>query len=141
MGQIQGSLQNIQINLDGTFKTLVCLSNSSVATTVDTSTDQTNCGSFTSPGNPSMAIDFDAVCESMPTITQVSYTELLAAIANKTQITVKVESPSSAGLAEGEVYYHEFNAYLTALTLTQSTSEFIKFSGSIASTGTLTVIF
>jgi hypothetical protein len=142
MGQIQGSLQNVEIDVTGSgtsYKNLVCVSNSSVATTVDTSTDQTNCGVLTAPGQPSMAVDFDAVCEAEPTVSQVSYNSLLTAMNNKTLIGVKVISPSVGSLAIGEAYTHIFDGYITSLTLTQASGEFIKFSGSISSTGILDV--
>lgn len=141
MGQIQGSLQNIEIDVAGgsSFKNLVCLSSSSVNTTVDTSTDQTNCGILTSPSDPSMSIDFDAVCEVAPTVAQVSYEDLLAAMVNKTLVSVRVQNPAVVGASVGAAYYHQFSAYITSLTLTQSSTEFIKFSGSIASTGTLDI--
>ena len=141
MGQIQGTLQNIEIDVAGgsSFKNLVCLSNSSVATTVDTSSDQTNCGVLVAPGEPSMAIDFDAVCEVAPTVAQVSYEDLLTAMVGKILVSVKVASPVVSGSSLGAAYYHQFLGYITSLTLTQSSGEFIKFSGSIASTGTLDI--
>jgi hypothetical protein len=141
MGQIQGTLQNIEIDVAGgsSFKNLVCLSNSSVATTVDTSSDQTNCGVLVAPGEPSMAIDFDAVCEVAPTVAQVSYNSLLTAMTNKTLVSIKVASPVVSGSSLGAAYYHQFLGYITSLTLTQASGEFIKFSGSIASTGTLDI--
>jgi len=141
MGQIQGSLQNIEIDVAGgsSYKNLVCLSSSSVNTTVDTSTDKTNCGILTSPSDASMSIDFDAVCEVSPSIAQVSYNSLLTAMTNKTLVSVRVQNPAVTGASVGVAYYHQFSAYITSLTLTQSSTELIKFSGSIASTGTLDI--
>ena len=53
MPQVLGSLQNIEIDITnvGTtgFKNLVCLRTSSVNTTMDATTEQTNCGVLTSP--------------------------------------------------------------------------------------------
>jgi hypothetical protein len=141
MGQILGSVQNIEVDVAGgsSFKTLVCISSSSVNTTLDTATDQTNCGSFTSVGEPSVSVDFDAVCETAPTISQISYKDLNAASINKTLISVRVQNPTVPGSSVGTVYYHQFSAYVTSLTLTQATADFIKFSGSFSSTGTIDI--
>lgn len=141
MGQIQGSLQNIEIDVAGgsSYKNLVCLRTSSVNTTVDSTTEQTNCGSLTSIGEPSMSIDFDAICEVSPSVSQVSYEDLLAAMVNKTQVTVRVQNPTVTGASTGAAYYHQFAGYITSLTLNQSTTEFINFSGTVNSNGALDI--
>lgn len=143
MGQIQGSLQNIDIdvtNVGGaSYKTLVCLASSSVNTSADTSTDNTNCGVLTSIGESSMTIDFDAVCEVTPSGTQITYKDLLAAMVGRTLVKVRVQSPLVGATAVGVAYFHEFSAYINSLTLTQASAEFIKFSGSFTSTGTLDI--
>lgn len=141
MGQIQGSLQNIEIDVAGgsSYKNLVCLRTSSVNTTVDSTTEQTNCGALTSIGEPTMSIDFDAICEVTPTISQVSYEDLLAAMVNKTQVTVRVQNPTVTGASTGAAYYHQFAGFITSLTLNQSTTEFINFSGTVNSNGALDI--
>lgn len=142
MGQIQGSLQNVELDLTSggtTYKNLVCLRTSSVNTSIDSTTEQTNCGALTSVGEPTMSVDFDAICEVSPTVSQVSYEDLLAAMVSKTLIAVKVQNPVVSGSSAGAAYYHQFYGYITALTLNQSTTEFINFSGSISSTGTLDI--
>lgn len=142
MGQILGSLQNVEIDVAGgsSYKNLVCLRTSSVNTTMDATTEQTNCGVLTSPSEPQMTVDFDAICETAPTVSQVSYEDLLSAMVNKTQVTVRVQNPTVTGASVGTVYYHQFSGYITDLTMNQSTTEFINFSGTIQSTGTLDVI-
>lgn len=141
MGQILGSAQNIEVDVAGgsSYKNLVCLASSSVNTTLDTATDQTNCGVLTSVGEPSVAVDFDAVCETVPSGAQISYEDLLAASINKTMVSVRVQNPTVVGASIGTVYYHQFSAYVTSLTLTQATADFIKFSGSLSSTGTIDI--
>ena len=139
---ILGSLQNVEIDVAGgsSYKNLVCLRTSSVNTTMDATTEQTNCGVLTSPSEPQMTVDFDAICETAPTVAQVSYEDLLSAMVNKTQVTVRVQNPTVTGSSVGTVYYHQFAGYITDLTMNQSTTEFINFSGTIQSTGTLDVI-
>jgi hypothetical protein len=142
MAQVLGSLQNIEIDVAGgtSYKNLVCLRTSSVNTTMDATTEQTNCGVLTSPSEPQMNLDFDAICETAPTIAQVSYEDLLAAMVNKTIVAVRVQNPVVTGSSAGAAYYHAFSGYITDLTLNQSTTEFINFSGTIQSTGALDVV-
>jgi hypothetical protein len=141
MGQILGSLQNVEIDVAGgsSYKNLVCLRTSSVNTTMDATTEQTNCGVLTSPSEPAMSLDFDAICETAPSIAQVSYEDLLSAMVNKTIVTIRVQNPVVTGSSAGAAYYHQFAGYITDLTLNQSTTEFINFSGTIQSSGTLDI--
>ena len=140
--QVLGSLQNIEIDVTGgtSYKNLVCLRTSSVNTTMDATTEQTNCGVLTSPSEPQMSLDFDAICETSPSIAQVSYEDLLSAMVNKTLVAVRVQNPTVTGSSVGTAYYHAFSGYITDLTLNQSTTEFINFSGTIQSTGALDVV-
>jgi hypothetical protein len=139
--QILGSLQNVEIDVAGgsSYKNLVCLRTSSVNTTVDSTTEQTNCGPMTSVADATMTVDFDAVCEVAPTISQVSYEDLLAAMVNKTLVGVRIQNPVVSGSSAGATYYHQFLGYITSLTLNQSTTEFINFSGTVTSTGIVDV--
>lgn len=141
MGQILGSLQNVEIDVAGgsSYKNLVCLRTSSVNTTVDSTTEQTNCGPLTSVADATMGVDFDAVCEVSPSVSQISYEDLLAAMVGKTLIAIRVQNPVVSGSSAGAAYYHQFLGYVTSLTLNQSTTEFINFSGTVTSTGIVDV--
>ena len=141
MAQVLGSLQNIEIDVLGgvSYKNLVCLRTSSVNTTMDATTEQTNCGVLTSPSEPQMSLDFDAICEVTPTAQQISYDDLLVCAANKTLVMVRVQSPVRTGSSAGVDYYHRFSGYITDITFNQSTTEFINFSGTIQSTGLIDV--
>jgi hypothetical protein len=142
MAQILGANQNVEVDVTGgtTFVRLVCLRSSSVNTTMDATTEQTNCGVLTSPSEPQMTVDFDAICETAPTVSQISYEELLNAMVTKTLVNVRIQSPVFSGSSYGAVYYHQFLGYITDLTMNQSTTEFINFSGTIQSTGALDVL-
>ena len=142
MAQVLGSLQNIEIDVTGgtSYKNLVCLRTSSVNTTMDATTEQTNCGVLTSPSEPQMSLDFDAICETSPSVSQVSYEDLLSAMVNKTLVAVRVQNPVVSGSSAGAAYYHAFSGYITDLTMNQSTTEFVNFTGTIQSTGALDVI-
>lgn len=139
--QILGSLQNVEIDVTGltSYKTLVCLRTSSVNTTVDSTTEQTNCGPLTSVADATMTLDFDAICEVSPSGQQISYEDLITVMKLKTAVNVRVQSPAFTGSSAGAVYYHQFLGYITSLTWNQATTEFINFSGTITSTGDVDV--
>ena len=144
MAQILGSAQQVGIDVAGgtSYKPLVCLRTSSVNTTMDSTTDQTNCGVLTSPSEPQMTIDFDAICETAASslaTPSVSYKELLSAMVNKTLVTVQVQNPIVSGSSAGAYYYHQFAGYITDLTLNQASAEFMNFSGTIQSSGALDI--
>jgi hypothetical protein len=143
MGQIQGSLQNIEIDFapTSTYKALVCLRTSSVNTTVAVTEDETNCGKLTSVGEPGFSFSFDAVCEVAPTVAQASYKDCLTAMVNKTKVKVRFQNPIVTGSSLGAAYYHESEAFFTDLTLNQDAAggAYVNFSGTIQSTGTLDI--
>lgn len=143
MAQILGTNQQVEIdvtNAGTTWKALVCLRNSSVDTTNDVTSEQTNCGVLSAVGEPSMALNFDAICETAPTASQTSYKDLLTASVGKTLIRVRLSSPVQTGSSMGLFYHHEFSGYVTSLTMNQASGEFINFSGTIQSTGSLDII-
>jgi len=147
MAQILGTNQKVEIdfsNAGTTWESLICLRNSSVDTSTDVTSEQTNCGVLSAVGEPSMALNFDAICETAPnTIApnlQVSYKKILDASVNKTLIRVRVSSPVQTGSSMGLFYHHEFSGYVTSLTFNQASGEFINFSGTIQSTGSLDII-
>lgn len=142
MAQILSVNQNIEIDATGgtSFKNLVCTSSATLNTTLATTQDQTTCGVLTAVGEPSMTIDFDAVCETAPTVSQISYKDLLAASVNKTLVNVRVQNPVVTGSSAGAAYYHQFFGYITDLSNAITVGEFVKFSGTISSTGTLDII-
>jgi hypothetical protein len=142
MAQIQGSTQMVEIDVTGgtNWDELVCLRTSSVNGTTDSTVEQTNCGTFTSIGKPNMTVDFDAICKTDPDSDEVSYGSLLTAFNAGTEVNVRVQNPTVTGSSAGTVYYHQFKGYITALTLNQSTTEFINFSGTIQSNGAIDII-
>jgi len=141
MAKIQGSTQSVDISTDNgsTWKSLICLRTSSVNGSVDSTVEQTNCGTFTSIGKPNMTVDFDAICETAPGGSEVSYSSLLGYFNAGTQVLVRVQNPVVSGSSAGASYYQSFDAYLTSLTLNQSTTEFINFSGTFTSNGTIDI--
>jgi hypothetical protein len=140
---IAGSVQNVEIDFapTTTYKTLVCLRTSSVNTTVSVTEEETNCGKLTSIGEPGFTVSFDAICEVSPSGSQATYEDCLAAIVNKTQVKVRFQNPTVTGASIGTLYYHQCDAFFTDLTLNQDAAggQYINFSGTLQSTGTLDI--
>jgi hypothetical protein len=135
MGQILGQTQDLKINLTNSgnqadFLTLVCIRNFSVNNELATTSEETNCGTKTSVGNAAVTVDFDAICETSPTTTQISYDDLLQALHSKTLVAVEVSSAS---------YSHVFAAYVTSLSLAQEAGAYISFTGTLTSDGMINV--
>jgi hypothetical protein len=142
MAQITSSNQPIEIDVaNGTaFKTLVCVSSGTVDGSVEVTTEQTDCGVLTSVGDPSYTITAEALCESAPTVDQVSYEDLLTAFVNKSNVAVRVQNPTVTGSSLGTVYYHSFSARITNLSLNKSSSAaYISFSVTLQSDGAIDI--
>jgi hypothetical protein len=143
MAQITSSNQPIEIDvLGGTaYKTLVCVSSGTVDGTVEVTNEQTDCGVLTSVGDPSYTITAEALCETAPTVDQVSYASLLTAFVNKATVSARVRNPVVAGSSIGTAYFHAFNAKITALSLNKSSSAaYISFSVTLQSDGPIDII-
>ena len=144
MAQVIGVNQNIEVDVTGagsTYKNLVCLRNSSVEGTNSVSEEETNCGKLTSVANPGFTFSADAICETAPTISQVSYKDLLTAFAANTLVSVRMQSPVVSGSSIGVAYYHQAFCYITGLTLNQDASggAYINFTVTFQSTGVIDV--
>jgi hypothetical protein len=143
MAQITSSNQPIEIDVAGgtAYKTLVCVSSGTVDGTVEVTTEQTDCGVLTSVGDPSYNITAEALCETAPTVDQVSYEDLLTAFVNKTTVAVRVQNPVVSGSSLGAAYYHAFAAKITALSLNKSSSAaYISFSVTFQSDGAIDIV-
>jgi len=144
MAQIVGVNQNIEVDVTGagsSYKNLVCLRNSSVEGTNSVSEEETNCGKLTSVANPGFTFSADAVCETAPTISQVSYKDLLTAFAASTLVAVRFQNPVVTGSSVGAAYYHQALCYITGLTLNQDAAggAYINFTVTFQSTGVIDV--
>lgn len=143
MAQVLGQNQMLEVDVTGTgtsYKSLVCLSNSGVSSDMQTSDEYTNCGLLTATSPIKVTFTFDAVCETAPTVSQCSYQSLLDAMAASTLVKVRFQNPAVSGSSIGTAYKHECSAYITKLDMKQSSKELIKFTGTISSTGTPTLV-
>ena len=142
MAQIVSSNQPIEIDVAGgtSYKTLVCVSSATVDGTADVSEEATDCGVLTSVGDPKYTVTADALCETAPTVSQVSYEDLLTAFVNKTSVAVRVQNPTVTGSSVGTAYFHAFSARITALSLNKASSEaYVSFSVTLQSDGAIDI--
>lgn len=142
MAQITSSNQPIEIDVAGgtDYKTLVCVSSGTVDGTVDVTEEQTDCGIYTSTSDAKYTVTAEALCETAPSVSQVSYDDLLTAFVNKTTVAVRVQNPTVTGSSIGTVYYHAFDAKITALSLNKSSSAaYISFSVTLQSDGAIDI--
>lgn len=142
MAQIISSNQPVEIDVAGgvSFKSLVCLQSSTVDGSADVTTEQTDCGVLTSVASPVYTVSADALCETAPTVSQVSYKDLLTAFNNKTLVNVRVQNPVVTGSSLGTAYYHQFFARITSLSLGKASSAaYISFSVQLQSDGAIDI--
>ncbi len=142
MPQVQSSLQLVEIDVEGgsTYKNLVCISTSSLEGTADTTTEDTDCGSFTSVGNVTYSLTADAICELSPSASQITYGDLLPKFIAKSLVSVRWQNPVVGSVTLGSKYYHQFKAYITSLTLNKpSASGYVSFSVTLESDGAIDV--
>jgi hypothetical protein len=142
MAQITSSNQPIEVDVAGgtSYKTLVCVSSGTVDGSVEVTTEQTDCGVLTSVGDPSYTITAEALCETAPSVSQVSYEDLLTAFVNKSSVAVRIQNPVVTGSSLGAAYYHAFSARVTALSLNKSSSAaYMSFSVTFQSDGAIDI--
>jgi len=141
MAQIQSSNQPIEIDVAGgsSYKTLVCVQSKTLSGSVDVTEEDTDCGLLTAVGSVKYEISADGVCETAPSVSQVSYSSLLTAFNNKTLVSVRVQNPVVSGSSLGASYYHQFSARITALELTGESAGYIKFSITLNSDGVIDI--
>jgi predicted secreted protein len=136
MAAIQGNDVTVELSSDAgvTFKTLICETRSGVQITRDTTSQATKCNSGTVQlglGAYSWSFSFDAVVDTAPSVSQVTYNDLLGWIVAGTALTGRVE--------EAGEFTHEGSVYITDLSLDAATGETVQFSGTISGTGALTI--
>lgn len=142
MAQIKSSEQLIEIDVDNgtSYKTLVCVSTGTLDGAAEVTSEETDCGIFTSTGSVTYTVTADAICETAPSVTQVTYQDLLPKFINKSLIAVRIQNPAIGLTTAGSVYYHSFSGYITALTLNKpSSAAYVSFSITLQSDGAIDI--
>ena len=136
--EILASTIPIELSFDSevSWKTLVCLENYTHQSEGDISESETWCGKVIGMSEPSVSLDFSAVCNSTPDGgTEASYADLQTVHYARTKIFYRIMAGTT-----GRVFYHKGEGYITSLSLdASSASDTIKFSGTLTTTGTIDV--
>jgi predicted secreted protein len=139
MAAIQGNDVNVQLSTDTgtTWKTLICETRSGVSMSRDTTSTQTKCSAGTSVlgiGALSWSFSFDAVVDTDPSASQVTYADVLTLMNAGTKVMGRIQYNTS-----GTEFYHAGDVYVTDLSLDAATGETVQFSGTLSGTGALDI--
>jgi len=127
----------LELSTDGsTYKTLVCLTSTGTNMSRDVTSTETFCGISVSLGNLQVTVPFDAVCETSPTATQVTYKDMLGWMNGGTLLYWRIYNGTS-----GANFYTAGTAYVTTLDLTGDAGATLTFSGELTMTGNLDITY
>ena len=138
MGQILGSSVNLKFRESGTtgaYLDLICETENSMDGTANVTTTVTKCGTIQTVSPPVYNFNFDAVADTAPTATQVSYEQVKMWFNSNTLLDFKRTSPS-----DGSNFYEEGEGYLSALSDAAPAEGAFTFNGTFAVTGSLDLI-
>lgn len=125
----------LEISSDGgtTYKTVVCLESYNVNGETSVTETETYCGNIVGLGQPKVTIDVNAVCETSPTVTQVSHEDVAGWWVGKTALKYRIQNPSTG--TPGSNYYLQGDAYVTSKSDAFAISEVVKFSFTLTGNG------
>ena len=139
MASINGKDVVVQVSTDGTtYKNLICEISNNLPISRETNSVTTKCDNGTttrSLGAYSWEVSGEAVADTAPSASQISYEDLLSGFIAGTLYTIKVENPASTGTN----FYHQGSAYLTSLELSNEVNGVSQFSFTFSGTGALDV--
>jgi len=138
--EIQGKDSLFEISTDGTtYKVLVCEVDNSLKGTADTTKEKTKCGPITGINTPDYTISGNAVTNSTPGASEVSYKDVQGWFNANTKLYFRLQSPAVGELNPGEAYYHAGQGYFNSLGLASTSGETVKFDWEFTVTGELTI--
>lgn len=139
--EISGLLMLDEISTDGgsTWKTIVCLSSSSITGSSASTEKKTRCGVFTTTSNNATTATGSGVAVADAESNEVTYQELQ--ILRDAMTVIKYRRQNAAdvaqGITAGEITYSLFDARVTEVTETSNEEGAIEFTWTITSTGTV----
>lgn len=142
MAKIRGQLVLLQISTDDgtTWDDLICAISNDVNMTRETTTSPfTKCDSQTAaqeltPLGYSWEMPFDALVDTAPTSSQVTYADMLTLFVNGTTVLVRQQYDGS-----GTEFFTSGSAILTSLSSARPADGFVGFSGTFSGTGALDI--
>lgn len=137
--EIQGSKLLREFSFDNrvTWKTLVCEQGGTVNSDLPTSLEDTKCGPIPSLGTVTWTMDGDAVGNFAPTASECSLTDVMAALANKTKLDARVQSPPHDAVLIGAEYFRQGEGYFTSAKEDMGNGSVVKFSWTFTGVGHL----
>lgn len=142
MAKIAGKLVVLEISTDTgtTWKSLICeISSGSNKTRETTTSPLTKCDNEAAaqeitPLGYSIRYPFDALVDTAPSGTQLTYGDLLTIFVNATLVKIRRQYNAS-----GTEFYEVSDAYLLSLSEASPADGFVGFSGEFASSGALDI--
>ena len=137
MAEMQGKDVKVEISTDlvtPVWKTLICEVSNGVRLSRETTSTQTKCDNGTAKiglGALSWSFEFEAVADTIPTASQVTYADFLGYIVNGTKVLGRV-------LYTGE-FHHQGQVYVTDLSLDSADGDVVRFSGTLSGTGAIAI--
>jgi predicted secreted protein len=128
----------IELSFDNsvTWKTLVCLKNISIPLNTPVTEEETYCGTKVGVGTVKFNPSGEAVCETRPSATEVSFDDLLEKMNAGTSFLWRVQNPTSGSVGVG--LYLSGSCKCTDLELTGEAGGLVNFTFTLTGEGTLT---
>lgn len=142
MAELLGTLVPLEVDFTGvgsSYKILVCMQNFDLEVSSAIDTQETDCGQINTPGTPGSTVNFTAVCELVPSGSQATYKDCLAAQVANTKVKVRVQNPASGSVAQGAAFFVAYDAYFSNVILQKQTGTAITFTGTLTSASVIDV--
>lgn len=121
----------------GDFKTLVCEESVVLDVTNDVTTTKTKCGTFKGVQTADFKLNGSAVFNATPTVSEVSYDDVLAWQLDLDEIEFIIRNVAITGFTAGQAIRMSGTGYFTSTNFNGSQGEVSKFTWNIEGTGTL----
>lgn len=135
MASIQSSALLFELSSDAgvTYKTLVCATDVSVNGETGVTETETFCGNIVGLGLPKVSFDVNAVCETAPTVSQVSHEDVIGWWVGKTALKYRMQTPTSG--TPGGDFYLQGDCYVTNVGVATAVNDVVKFNVTFTGNG------
>lgn len=136
MNAIQSTFVPLELSEDQgvTWKQLVCLENYQVNVSPQTTKTTTFCGVAIGSGPIDFSASGSAICEAIPSGSQVTFNKILNWANIKEQIAFRAQYPGSGGSA-GANFFIEGDCLVTKATLKFAAADVVKFDFELSGVG------
>lgn len=138
MGQINGKDVLLKLRESGTtgsYLHLVCETSNTMDASANVTTTVTKCSTLQAVASPVYNFSVDAIVETAPSGSEVSYEQVLSWFNGNTKLDFKREYPSG-----GADFYQQGACYISSLSDAAPAEGYMTFKVSFAVTGTLDII-